>query len=705
MVGVTETITKRKDVEDYRKDRLLNVVPYKKNEKRPDLDSWTEYQEKLYIDNIPEGQNIGTICGKISQNLMVLDPDDKELFKEVKEWVFKNIGETFTVESGMKGGHLYFRTFHEQKSLQLDNDKNQHLDILAEKKAVTLPPSIHVETGKLYEIICDAKIKQLTVEEFEKLFTYLKSKGFKPNKECKKEIKLVNSDLKIPSSVNYELSKLGKGANRQGSILEHGTRIMMKAILHFQEVTEADAVDLSKKLNSICKEPYEEIRAIQLGKEIYRYGHANLDGVEIKLSTSAFDIAAEILLQNYTFITLRETGEIYYYDEHEGIYKQYAETLIKTELRKIIHKCRIATDREVIETIKAKTWIDSKELFEAIHIISDNVILDSRTFKTKSHSPDILTTKKLPFKIDPEAKNTKLWEHIMSIIDPNDVNVFLELIWMLISGRNPHKKMFVFLGVPHTQKTAFIHILKKIFSEDNFSAEDPQSYLNKNIRFGASAFFEKRANIAEEIDGWTKEMIEKQKQFVGGAPINMEWKGKNKRGLFYPERFVFMFATNGVGDVYSKIENEGIITRYQFMLFRNKIENRNEYWYDDLFTSKEDEQNAISFLINVVIAYKKKNIRTKFANDDETKSILKSEMPLEDRFFDDERIIRKEGGRLEVNEAREAFVKFTGLKINNNQMGNILKKRGIRSTQTGNKTIYKGWILKTEDNMTLEASI
>ena len=654
--------------------------------------SLKKLREEKYTGEFPEGCNVAVVLGRISNNLWDIDVDFHEIFPEFEAKINEILGKhTFTYKSGMKGYHFQFRSMDLPKNMSLTNQSNQSIDILSEGKVATLPPSIHVENGKPYEIIHDVPPVDITKDQMDQIFQWLKNKGFKPDTNKKQNLKCVVGDLVIPPSVITELNAKQEG-NRQGLIISEGTRIVMRAILHFQEVSMDDCIALTKEMNENLGVPYKSDSKIKdIAKAVYNYGHSNLKGVDIKLLSKDFDIVANLMMNNYRFITIRGSEQMFYYDDNEGIYKENAESLIKQETAKFVFKCREKDRREIIATIKVNTFIDAESLFDSQDIVADNGVINKQ-LELEEHSPEYYTLSKLPFKIDPEAKNTKLWNHILTIIDPKDVNILLELLWNLISGTNHHKKMFIFYGVPNTQKTTLVEILQKIIGLDNFASEPAQNFLSGN-RFKYTAFLGKRANVAEEIAGWTLAMIENMKNLIGGAPIGVEEKSKNKRKTFYPKRFTFIFTTNGVGKVYAELDNSSIISRYQFLIFRNLLTERDDFWWDKLFENKHDEETAISYLINVVLAYKRKGIRTKFATEEETIKILKSEMSLEDKFFHENRIIHKEGKRTEISEVAEAFSKFTGITTDNQRMGYILKKNGIKTKQTNSKTVVLDYVI------------
>ena len=95
--------------------------------------------------------------------------------------------------------------------------------------------------------------------------------------------------------------------------------------------------------------------------------------------------------------------------------------------------------------------------------------------------------------------------------------------------------------------------------------------------------------------------------------------------------------------------------------------------------------------MNTLLAYKKAKVKTKWSNIAATKKILDEEMPLEDKYFKDEKIISKPGFRLTLDEIKKDFEFFVGHKVNNQEMGNFMKKHNFISSQSNSRTIYRGY--------------
>ena len=421
-----------------------------------------------------------------------------------------------------------------------------------------------------------------------------------------------------------------------------------------------------------------------------------------------FDLVADLIQENDTFVTLRENEKIWHYDKKENFYKPHGETIIKEKSQKLIKKCKRNTRKEIIDHIISNgTYIPMLELLESKHINTQNGILDPNTFELKDHSPEYLTISKLPFSINYDANNFKLWRHILTIIAPKDINLIIELIWICISWNNPFKKMFVFKGESNTQKSTLADIIAWIIGNDNVSRQKPESFLLKGSRFGTSKFIGKRINIASEIGNLTEEELENQKSLIGAEIQNTERKNDNNEYRFDPNHFVFLYTTNKLGSIYSSINDNSVITRFQFLIFRNKIEDddANGQWYDEFFKDNQDKQTAIDTLVRVVIAYKKSQVlgktpKTKWSSIAQTKEILKEQMPLVDKYFEDERIISKDGVKLTLAEIKQDFESYTNQKFTSQKIGYILKNNNIKSSTSNGVTFYKGYSFNTEKDQT-----
>jgi phage/plasmid-associated DNA primase len=417
---------------------------------------------------------------------------------------------------------------------------------------------------------------------------------------------------------------------------------------------------------------------------------------ETNYKSEDFGLVAKIIKDNSNYITIRENDDVYWFNGK--FYEPNGEQDIREKTHHMIRDCKKKTTLEVIDWIRRdKTYVKMKDFYNNSVINCENGILDPETFELKPHDPKYYTLSVLPITINSQARNVKLWNRILEIADPRDIPLILELIWIGISWKNPFKKMFIFKGLPDTQKSTLADIIAMIIGEENVSRQAAKSFLSKDARFGSSHFIGKRMNIATEIGDLDEDHLERQKSYVGAEKQNTERKNDNAEYIFDPSKFVFLYTTNKLGKLYASIEDNSVITRYQFLIFRNVVDPsiKDGDWLAKFFTDENEKKEAISTIVNIVINYKKaqklnKIPKTRFSTVEETKKILKEQQDPEDKYFEDNRLVRKPGERLTVGDIQKDFEQFVGYKITPAKMGYILRKNGFTSKQTNSQTVYEG---------------
>ncbi|MBT6646912.1 MAG: hypothetical protein HOB51_05265 [Thaumarchaeota archaeon] len=530
--------------------------------------------------------------------------------------------------------------------------------------------------------------------------------------------------LKTPSAkvTDEELSKLKEGDNRQIHILQRlGVYF---ATIPQDAITEDDCIHKAKWLNSKCGTPYPESRAEQIGRHFYNY-RMNDDETEIeKLNEKTNTVDSKtftndhwsdvcpVIQNNIHILTLRDTKQkdMYYYDEKEHVYLPHGDTRINEEAQRLIKGCTNRTRSEIRETIRHNgTMIYSKDLFDSGVINTQNCILDPKTFDKIDHSWKYLSVTKLPFAVDFKSRNLKIWNLILDIIHAKDIKIIMEIIWGLIIGKNPYKKLIVLMGKPNTRKTTLEEIISWIIGMNNFSKEKPIKFLGKNNAYSTSQFVGKRGNLSEEIGNLTKEMIENQKALVGGIVQDTEKKHQQTRQPFDPKKFLFIYSTNTLGENFSQLADDiSIVTRFEIIACDKVVPQMNGEWESTFFVNDEDKQSAINTIVNIVIHYKKAQSfgmvpNTEWSNPAKTKSILQAQKPKEESYFDRQRIVPKDGGKLYLSDIKKDFEAYVGYTVSSEQsMGNILKNHGMKSKRTNGKTWYSGYALGSQSgNSTL----
>lgn len=149
-------------VTEYRKLGLSFIpVPFKT--KIANNIEWKQYQSRLPSEAEVKSwfngrdSNVAVLTGKVSGNLVILDCDSQEKFKELSSVICSQMGiddiRDFTrISQTGKGFHIWLRTKESAKSQKFPN-----LDIKGEGGYIIAPPSVH-PSGAQYQFINDLPI-------------------------------------------------------------------------------------------------------------------------------------------------------------------------------------------------------------------------------------------------------------------------------------------------------------------------------------------------------------------------------------------------------------------------------------------------------------------------------------------------------------------------------------------------------------------
>lgn len=106
-------------------------------------------------------ENIGIVCGEASGNLVVLDFDGADGYKAFVE-KFGDLADTHIVATGSGNGmHVYYRVKTLPKSTGQLVVPGGKVEVKADGRQVVAPPSVHPDTGALYEIANARPVREI----------------------------------------------------------------------------------------------------------------------------------------------------------------------------------------------------------------------------------------------------------------------------------------------------------------------------------------------------------------------------------------------------------------------------------------------------------------------------------------------------------------------------------------------------------------
>lgn len=122
--------------------------------KRPIISAWqsVKHEDSLNLTLSKNPNNYGILTGKAS-NVVVIDIDKRN--KGVEKWLEiigdNIIEETFTVETGSGGYHIYYQ--YDNRLSHTRNNVYPGIDFRSEGGQVVGPGSKHPDTGKVYSVV------------------------------------------------------------------------------------------------------------------------------------------------------------------------------------------------------------------------------------------------------------------------------------------------------------------------------------------------------------------------------------------------------------------------------------------------------------------------------------------------------------------------------------------------------------------------
>jgi len=549
----------------------LNVIPCKEREKLPAI-SWKEYQNQNYRDDIPSTLNIAVICGKISNNLVVVDVDKSDL--DLVNEIYPNaLKKTRVVKTGSGGYHIYFRVPElPMKPLRLNKPNGDHIDVQVNGTYVVVPPSIH-PNGHEYKIISETE--EIKTINFQDIVVNLENAGFKVEKKNN-----FNQIIK---------GGIGRG-NRHNMALSYCARLFIRHGYDV-ELVKREMYDWNQTNEPPL--PNDELEKIILDSS--KFSQSKLQEIvksnnETPNKIDHGKLADEIMDEN-RFRTLKETEDVLVF-EH-GVYKPYGKIKIKEECETKV-KCYNSLVAEVIGSIQRRTYTSRDDFDGETHLFNlQNGILDIKTGELIDHDSKYLFRVQLPIEYNPNAVPVKIMKFFRDILPPDYVVWLIDMIAYCLVRDCKQEKAMMLVGDGGNGKSTFLKLLVKFLGDDNTTNHS----INELIydRFAKADLDGKLANIHSDIESDEIDKTGILKMLISGDRIMVQQKNRDS----YPmQSFAkLMFSTNQMPDVDE--EKKAFYQRWiiiDFVKTFRGTEAENKKLLEELTTGEE-----LSGLLNVVL--------------------------------------------------------------------------------------------------------
>lgn len=322
---------------------------------------------------------------------------------------------------------------------------------------------------------------------------------------------------------------------------------------------------------------------------------------------------AKRIMEQILFKTSKDTDEVYYY--YKGRYVPNGETIIKQQCEKIITNCDTGTCREVINTIRRRTYIDRSEFDATRNLVNlKNGMYDIEKGILLRHSPKYLSRVQHPIEYKLGVRSKEFTEFLETCLhDEKDRITILEEMASIFLYGMKFEKAFLHEGIGSNGKSTCFHVIDTLVGEENTSHVSIHE-LAEN-RFASSRLDGKCLNSCAEISDDELKQTRKLKSLISGDTIEAEKKGVQ---MFPMKNFARMFfAANKLPEINKFGESElrrFIVTRWnkKFKSNPTKEELENGIKKADIeLNMKLTTPENLSGIFNLVMIHARKLIQQK----------------------------------------------------------------------------------------------
>lgn len=253
---------------------------------------------------------------------------------------------------------------------------------------------------------------------------------------------------------------------------------------------------------------------------------------------------AEAILGVRSFLTLRDTKQVLWYDHSAGIYRFNGETAIEEFTQHWLDGLGLSSKatrnfmNQVIGYIQRDTYINREELNANSNIlVIKNGVLDLNTGKVSEHSKDYKSTIAIPATYSANAKCPRIDRFISEIVEKQDIPLMYEIPAWCIVPNSRIQRLVLLVGEGANGKSTYLEMLRQFLGKDNCTAHSMQS-LTTN-RFSVAGLFGKLANINADLPSSALRQTAPLKMLSGGDSIESEKKFKDSFNFVNTAKLIF----------------------------------------------------------------------------------------------------------------------------------------------------------------------
>jgi P4 family phage/plasmid primase-like protien len=420
---------------------------------------------------------------------------------------------------------------------------------------------------------------------------------------------------------------------------------------------------------------------------------------------SLIESATTGMMSKYTFVTIQETDEIWYYKN--GVYVPGGEIIIAKEAENTYHfEINSSKVTEIKGHIMRLTYHAREEFDADINTINlKNGLYDWKNNLLREHSSGYLSMNQKSIVYDKNAKTKLFGKFLSEVLYPRDIRTAIDAMAYTFHRDYDIEVIFILYGVGANGKTVFTSLLTHLHGKNNVS-NVPLPTILRN-RFALSDLENKDLNIDNELPGYMITEAAVLKRLTGGSrqPVRIERKNQKAYDTTLYAKLFFnankMPESEDMSDAYNR--------RVIIISFPNRFDGATE---DKQLIAKLTTEQEVSGIFNLLMVYLRHIQKNKelYVNEKTTeekrakyeRAVNPIKAFLEEALAEEELTEIDEEKKEDVYKAYEIYCEKYSLPVEKFEMlGRILKgKFGYKDTRhevNGKKIAYwKGMRLSGE---------
>lgn len=615
----------------------FSIIPLGKNKglwgnkedelKRPSISTWKKYEttpptEEEIQQWLDDGlfANIGVICGKVSNNLVVIDIDDASI-PELIGIKFDKIMESgaWVVETG-NGYHIYLK--HNANPGGIKKPIKLKIEYRANNGYVVAPPSTHPNGSKYKFMNADnfEDLPKLEIKDVKSIFEKFSNKirekwGIEKKSHATSGIGTIGKPKGYPKCVGIAMATVTKHPMRYYIIFGIASSFYMNNIPKDMALQRIKRFNLEKcnppHSNNIVEQavngayqpeahrfgcefwmdhaelcPYENVMECPFGKKklkrelakeykIFTYKekeNKNGEKYYVKDGVKPPRLARLILEEHdFHFMTTKDNQEVYYYND--GCYHSNAEAMINQIAEEYMEDLTTTHRKnEVTNFIKDRNYIDRSKVFQTdINLIPlNNGIYNLNTDELIPHSPEHHFLSKIRVNYNPDAKCPKITKFFNSVLNRSNMNLLQEIFGYCLYRKYYIHKAIMFVGRGANGKGTTLALLRELLGQENVASVE-LAQLDQNT-FAVADLYGKLANICADLPKTKLYKTGKFKMATGGDLLRGEKKFKDKFEFINYAKL--LYSANQIPE--TEDDTDAFFRRWILMTFPYRFVDKNE---------------------------------------------------------------------------------------------------------------------------------